>query len=196
MINREIIEWFEQSVKADDYISFPVDIFNKLDEETAQEIANKYSHNTFMKLPDKEIKFFEWLKENDKVIWDDLWDSEENPYIIGIGLLPMLLKKNRGFPICDLQNNDNYFFTETQMFEKEAKLFVETVQQMFRGKKPMTVEQTLVLEISSAPIDIWRFSYKYNLDVERAKQAVKNLSEERLLMHLTKAEQLANFVEF
>ena len=196
MINEDIINWFEVQAGMNDYVIFPDDIFEVMDKETAQAIVENYSHNTFMKLPDKEIKFFEWLKENDKEVWDDLWDSEEEEYIIGVGLLPILIEKNRGFPICDLEKNDNYFFTESHMFEKEAKMFIETVQQMFMDKKPLTVEQTLALEISAAPIDIWRFAYRYNLDVERAKQAVKNLSEERLLIHMKKAEQLANFVEF
>ncbi len=196
MVNEDIINWFEVQAAMNEHITFPNDILDILDKETAQAIVENYAHNTFMKLPDKEIKFFEWLKENDKEIWDDLWDSEDEEYIIGVGLLPLLIEKTRGFPICDLETTDNYFFTEHHMIEKEAKMFIETVQQMFMDKKPLTVEQTLVLEISAAPIDIWRFAYRYNLDVDRAKQAVKNLSDERLLIHMKKPEQLANFVEY
>lgn len=196
MVNENIINWFEVQVAMNDYIIFPTDILDIMNKETAQAIVEKYAHNTFIKLPEKEIQFFEWLKENDKKIWDDLWNSEDEEYIVGLGLLPLLLEKTRGFPICDLENNDNFYFTESHIFEKEAKMFVETVQQMFMDKKPLTVEQTLILEISTAPIDIWRFAYRYNIDIERVKKAVKNLNEERLLIHLKKAEQLANFVEF
>jgi len=42
---------------------------------------------TLMQLPQSEIDFFEWLKSADRDVWNDLWEGEENQYLVSIDLL-------------------------------------------------------------------------------------------------------------
>ena len=149
-----------------------------------------------MKLPQEEIVFFEWLKDKDKKVWDDLWKSEEEEYIIALNFLPYLIEHSRGFPICDLLENDNYYFLPKHMVDKESEIMIDSVQKRYRERKTLTVEQTLVLEISVTPIDIWHFCYRYNIEIDRAKQAVSNLVDDGILVHLKETEHLAHFIDF
>jgi hypothetical protein len=196
MDNREIINLCKKQLESNDYIVFPEDVFNDLSEENAQIVTEIFGKSELMKLPEKEIEFFEWLKMNDRDIWDDLWDAEEDPYVVSVNFLPLLMNKTRGFPICDLLNNDNYYFTSSHMVDQESKDMIESVQNMYMDKKKLTIEQTLVLEISIAPIDIWRFAYHYNIPIYKAKNAVSNLVYEKILVHLKESEHIANFIEF
>lgn len=196
MDNREIINFCKNQLERNDYIVFPEDVFNGLSEENTKTIIKIFGKSEVMKLPEKEIDFFEWLKINDRDIWNDLWDAEEDPYVVSVNFLPLLMNKTRGFPICDLLNNDNYYFTSSHMVDQESKDMIESVQKMYMDKKKLTIEQTLVLEISIAPIDIWRFAYRYNIPIERAKNVVSNLVDEKILVHLKESEHIANFIEF
>lgn len=196
MTSEELYNWCIEYLKENDFLEFPEEIFEKITKEKSEFLVEKLGKRTLMKLPLKEIKFFEWLKSNDLKVWNDLWDSEEEEYVVALNFLPHILEASRGFPICDLVNNDNYYFTSSHFIDKEAQLFIESVQQMYREQKKLTVEQTLALEISIAPIDIWRFCYRYNIEIERAKQAVKNLINDGIIIHLKNAEQLANFIEW
>lgn len=56
--------------------------------------------------------------------------------------------------------------------------------------------QLLVLEISTAPIDAWRFSFHHRIEFDRVIKAINELKEECMLLHLDKAEDLAEFVTF
>ncbi len=196
MIKNEIIKWCEKTAGQSQFIDFPEEIFNSINEETARELVVRFSANTFIRLPSREISFFEWLKLNAPEIWDDLWgDSGEEPYIVSISFLPLLTDSSRGFPICDLVKNDNYYFTEAHIADKESRIFLESVRERFLNKDKLSIAQTLILEISLAPIDIWHFAYRFGLDIGAAKNAVRELVDDNILIHLTDASHLAGFIE-
>ncbi|MDQ1267285.1 MAG: hypothetical protein QG635_2439 [Bacteroidota bacterium] len=151
-----------------------------------------------MRLPEKEIKFFEWLAINDENVWKDLWDdADAEPYVVGISFLPMLLAKNgRGFPICDLLNCENFYFSEQHLVDEESRIIIDTARNLFTEHKKLTPAQLLALEISFDPIDIWHFAYKYNMNLTEAKNAVKVLVQDKALVHLTDAAHLAALINF
>jgi hypothetical protein len=196
MTDKEVINWCEDHLAKNDYLSFPEEMLDVLSDGNIQAVIDKYGTKYLMKMPQSEVQFFEWLKINDLMVWKDLWEGEEEPYLVAVNFLPLLLSKIRGFPICDLLDNDNYFFTDEHLISDEAKLMKETVRQMYMDHKQLTVEQALILEISIEPIDIWRYAYRYNLSVERAKKAVQNLVGEKMLLHIKDAEQLSGFITF
>ncbi|ROL61367.1 hypothetical protein D9V86_06135 [Bacteroidetes/Chlorobi group bacterium ChocPot_Mid] len=196
MTDKEVINWCEDHLAKNDYLSFPEEMLDVLSDGNIQAVIDKYGTKYLMKMPQSEVQFFEWLKINDLMVWKDLWEGEEEPYLVAVNFLPLLLSKIRGFPICDLLDNDNYFFTDEHLISDEAKLMRETVRQMYMDHKQLTVEQALILEISIEPIDIWRYAYRYNLSVERAKKAVQNLVGEKMLLHIKDAEQLSGFITF
>lgn len=196
----QVIKWFDEQTSNSDYshIKIPEEIYHNLQFEEAKKIADIYGGSTFIKLPKKEITFFEWLKKEDKDVWMDLWgDMEEEPYVVGLNFLPVLIySENRGFPICDLVENDNYYFTPSHMVDAESRTIIEAATNKFKDRKKLTYNQLLALEISLNPIDIWHFSYKHRIPVETAKEAVEELKDDNALVHLKEAEHLATFVDF
>lgn len=196
MNKQEIIDWCSEAIKTSQYVNFPGEVFSSLTEEIARDLVSLFSAHTFIKLPADEIKFFEWLRNADPAVWNDLWGTDgEEPYIVSISFLPLLIDNSRGFPICDLINNDNYYFTEAHIADRESKIFLESVKERFLNNDKLSVAQTLVLEISLAPIDIWRFAYRFKLSLNDAKKAVRELVEDNILIHLTDASHLAGFIE-
>src|SRR5690606_31493663 len=101
-----------------------------------------------------------------------------------------------GFPICDLTEQENYYFIETHMVGDEGKTMMETSQKLFMDQKGLSLAQLLALEISIAPIDIWHFAYKHGLDIDVCKKEVKQMADEGILVHLTEAEHIAPFINF
>lgn len=197
MTHQEIVKWFENEKKKDKPINIPAEIFSQISPEIANDLVQRFSRDTLVYLPQSEIQFFEWLKENDHSVWEDLWGGvEEDPYVVSISFLPMLIKKFGGFPICDLVNNDNYYFTEEMIVKKTSYLLLETLREKYLRKEKLTVSQALLLEISVAPVDIWHFAYYHKIPLEEAKRAVHELVEDNLIIHYKTAEELANFVQF
>jgi hypothetical protein len=168
-----------------------------LTREQAILIREEFKGKLFLKLPEHEVKFFEWVKAVDRPVWDDLWggESAEDAYLVSVEFLPCLVKSGRGFPICDLLENDNYYFTKIHLADKESDLLVDTIKQRFLNKDKLTIAQTLLMEMSLDPIDIWRFAHKYSLNIEKAKEAVSQLLDDKLIVHIKSAEHLANFIE-
>jgi len=196
MTNKELLSWCKEHLSENEIFDFPDEIFINLTEDNIKILKEKFGSKYLMKIPDSEIQFFEWLKLNDTPVWNDLWENTENNYTVALNFIPLLKNNIRGFPICDLLNNDNFYFTESHLISEEAKIMVESVQKMYYEHKQLTIEQALVLEISLEPIDIWRFAYRYKISIERAKEAVANLVNDKILIHLKNAEQLTPFIDF
>lgn len=193
----EILDWCETQAVEKEYIVFPENWLEKMTLDQAKIIAAQLSQTTLMKLPEKEIRFFKWLKQYDRPIWKDLWDGvNDEPYIVGMSFLPLLIEKGGYFPICDLIEEDNYYFSAAHIVDKESKLFLDSVKQRYIDKKPLTLPQKLILEISVAPLDIWHFAYRNKVLPNEAKAAAQDLIEDNLLVHLTESEHLASFVDF
>lgn len=197
----EIILSIELQISQSDkntIIEFNEETRSFLNQEIAIQLIRTFGSSLLIKLPPKEIAFFEWLKTEHVDIWVDLWGSEDSEmkYIVSLSFLPLLLDPVRGFPICDLISNINYYFTPAHLIGNDITFFVEAVKERFLQKEKLTVAQLLALEISMAPIDIWRFSYHHGLDIIAVKKAVEQLKEDSMLMHCVSHEELAEYVEF
>jgi hypothetical protein len=197
MENKELYS-FCKSLGNERTIVFPKDVYAQITKEQAKIIAEDYLHSRLMQLPEPEIKFFEWLKSADRPVWDDLWAEQmDGPYIVSISFLPVLKEiRGRGFPICDLMNCDNYYFTKAHMVDFESEIVLDSSKKRFMDKKSMTLAQMLAVEISIAPIDLWRFCYRHKISIEEAKEAVAVLVDDEALVHLKEAEHLAYFIDF
>ena len=71
---------------------------------------------------------------------------------------------------------------------------IDSVKERVLAKEPLTVAQLLALEISFGPIDIWRFAYHHQISLDSAKNAVKVLVDDGVLIHIKDAETLARFI--
>ncbi len=198
MTTQKILELCSRQIAENSIIDLPESVFATLTLEQANAIVSHFRGKALLGLPLKERTFFDWLRIHDEPVWKDLWgdDAIEPPYIVSVIFLPMLLDEVRGFPICDLETVDNYYFTNDHFISDEADVLIEASKERFLAQKTLTVSQLLALEISLSPIDIWRFAYHHKIDLEQAKGAVQRLSDEKMLLHLKTSEDLADFVEF
>lgn len=194
--NQEIIEFFSKLVDEEGVLYIPEDVFLKMGKEYGELLRKEFTVTRMIKLPQFEIEFFSWLKENDPPVWHDLWGEDDGSYIISIEFLPRLLEKDgRGFPICDLRTVDNYYFMPQLLIERESDAMVEAAKVRFIERQGLTPNQLLALEIHFGGIDVWHFAYKHKIDLAEAKAAVASLVEDQILVHLTDAEHLAPILE-
>ena len=194
--NQEILDFFAKLVNEEGVLDIPDEVFLKMEKEYGELLKSDFTHSRMFKLPQFEIDFFKWLKENDELVWNDLWKDEEEKYVVSLEFLPLLLEKDgRGFPICDLQTVDNYYFMPQLLVDAESDVMVEAAKVRFIEKSGLTPSQLLALEIHYGGIDIWHFAYKHRIDLAEAKAAVASLVEDQVLVHLTDSEHLAPILE-
>lgn len=192
----KVIKWFDSESGKSSYFNVPDEIYAMISKEEAIYLASRFSNTHMIKLPESEIRFFEWLKLEDIEVWNDLWQSElDEEYYVGMSFLPYIIDKNVGFPICDLLNNDNYYFTHSHIVDKESEILLESIKTRFLNKQVLTVAHLLLLNISFTAQDIWHFAYRNKISLKDAKRAVEILVEDQVLVHLKEAEHLAGFVE-
>ncbi|MCB0712523.1 MAG: hypothetical protein KDD67_09355 [Ignavibacteriae bacterium] len=153
-----------------------------LTQEQADELVSLFGYNTMILLPEREQQFFNWLQENDRLVWDDLWDAEDDkPYYVSMAHLASFLPGRRGFPICDLVNQENYCFTSDEITENDGSVYVENALDVIADKKQLAMEQAFAVEVWRGPIDQWRFAWMYNLPLEEVKKMVRWLITEGIL---------------
>lgn len=194
--NQEIIEFFTKLVTDDGVLDIPEEVFLKMEKDYGELLKKEFTAARMFKLPQFEIDFFKWVKEHDRLVWNDLWNEDHESYAVSLEFLPHLLEKDgRGFPICDLQTVDNYYFMPQLLVDRESDVMVEAAKVRFMEKKGLTPNQLLALEIHFGGIDIWHFAYKHKIELTDAKAAVASLVEDQVLVHLTDAEHLAPILE-
>lgn len=153
-----------------------------LSAEQVQELVARFGGNTLIRLPEREQQFFEWLRQHDLPVWEDLWGGEEEPYVVSISYISDLLPKRRGFLICDLAEQQNFIFSEHNITRDEGKLMVDAALDVVAAKGRLTMDQAFMVEVWRAPIDIWRFTYMYGVALSEAKRMVLWLISEGALL--------------
>jgi hypothetical protein len=147
-----------------------------------------------MALPDEEIRFFDWLKENDRGVWNDLWEEEDEPYRISIDFLHHFLRYGRGFPICDLINEDNYWFCAGHIKPKGMELMQE-IGEKVKQDQAISFLEAFLLEVFRGSTDLWHFCYRYQVPVKTAKARIDQMYHDDLLVHLPEREDLLRYLD-
>ena len=156
--------------------------FKAITPEQADELVALYGGTTLIKLPERERAFFDWLKENDRPIWDDLWGEDDGgDYFVAMAHLPSFLPTRRGFPICDLVSHDNYHFTGDEITGGDGQLALESALDIVNEHGSLTPYQAFLIEIWRGPIDQWRFAWMYNLPLPEVKKMIHWMITENLL---------------
>jgi len=188
----------KHSIDANGYIDFDTATLASMSEHDAHDVVSTYGSRTLMRLPAHEVEFQEWLRVNDPDVWNDLWSNEPDaPYLVSLSFVRDFIgsPEKGAFLICDLQHADNYFFTPDMLLEKESTDYVSAVRDRFLAGGSMTVEQAITVEMSAGPMDIWHFAYLRGVDLDRAKRAVASLVEDRIIVHVSKADHLSSFFD-
>lgn len=175
-------------------LSFSKDELKELRLDEAEYFVKTIERNILMKLPDEEIAFFDWLKEKDPQIWDDIWDEEENEYYVSLDLLPQFIGSNNGFPICDLIDQSNYWFVIDHIKPKGMEQMKEILEKFNKGQQIGNMELFLS-EISQASIDIWHFSYKFGFSLKYVKAMIEEMVYKGWIVHLSDREDLIKYIE-
>ena len=155
--------------------------FADLTVEQASSIVASHGASTLIRLPMREQQFFEWLRENDPTVWNDLWEGDESPYIVSLAHLVDLLPKGRGFLICDLVSQQNFNFSVVDITPEEGTGLLDASLQLVRDNGQLQLHQAFLVEVWRAPIDQWRFAWMYGLTLDVVKELVIWLISEGIL---------------
>lgn len=195
---KKIIQACKDSIEEHGYIDLSPEIYELLGPDHVSELISMFGHSNLMRLPKHEVQFFEWLKHQDRPVWDDLWGSvEDTPYLVSLAFIDRFAgKKNGGdYLICDLQVEDNYFFSPLMFRDKESWDYLAAVQDRFNDKKSLSTTQAFALEASVTEVDVWHFAYRNKLSIESVKKSVQELVEDRIIVHVTKADHLTEYFD-
>ncbi len=196
---QNIIDFAKSELQNNQWVVFEEKVFEELTPQQAIEVIRNMNSNAMMMLSEREIEFFEWIKQVDFEIWNDLWGDESiPPYVVSLSFLPLLVyqSNSNGFPICDLIYNDNYYFNIGMMNADHSKEVLESARGRFESNQKLDLHQLLALEIAFSGIDIWHFAYKYGIDVVVAKLAADVLIKDNALKHFKKYEEVSNYLDF
>ena len=163
-----------------------------LSDDDITALRQEYGAHTLMRLPPRERAFFDWLKENDPAVWDDLWKDDED-MLVTLAFLADLRRGGRGFLICELEDVPNYFFTPRHVKPDGIEALNEILTKAAAGDE-LALGEALMFEIVSGPMDIWHFCHKYGADLARAKREIARLVDHDWLVHLPAREDCARYI--
>jgi len=190
----KLINDIKNQLNQQNYIEFTPDQLLKLRLDQVQAVVDEFHGHALLKMPKSEIDFFSWLKINDPDIWNDIWQDEDDMYLVSIDLLPHFIEGGLGFPICDLVDQPNYWFNTRLIKPKGMEELENIIVKLENGVK-VSVREAFLLEVSTRPVDIWHFCYHHNISVERLKKVVDDLVYQGFLVHLTDREDLIKYLD-
>ncbi len=194
-----MLEEIKSKVASSEHI---IELENKhweyLDAETAKQVVGDSDSQCLMRLPQRDIEFFEWLKTAAEEVWQDLWgaDSEDTLYTVSTALLPELVVEHRGFPVCDLQTVPNFYFTQQHFRGEQGDHYMQAIHERQDQGEKLTVAQVFALEVERAPIDKWRFAWMYDLPLTAVDDCIRELVEDEVLMYTATREELSDYLDF
>jgi hypothetical protein len=166
---------------------------DSLTDEDIRYLQAMFGAHTLMKIPEREMHFFDWLKAEDAPVWDELWEDDAD-MCVSLAFLENFRMGANGFLICDLEDTDNYFFTVRHIKPDGVAGLSKIIDKAAKGRQ-LSISEALLFEISVAPIDVWHFCYKHRVPLSRGKAAVADLDSHQWLVHLTKSEDLVKYLE-
>ncbi len=192
-IDRLIDQKKEQLAKQH-FIEFTDEEISDIPPEDVHDLIRRLEGCCLMKLPPFEISFFEWLRHADPPVWNDLWADEENEYLVSVDFLRQLHNQRSGFPICDLQDEDNFWFCK-QHLKPQAVEMIPDILDKLENKKKLKLHEAFILAVHTSPIDVWHFAYNYKLKLQTMKSLIEELDMRGLIVHLTDSEDLVRYIE-
>lgn len=177
------------------YIQFSSEELLKLKDDQAKHLIDVFHGHTLMRLPQEEIDFFEWLKIMDLPVWEDLWaDSDDTLYLISIDLLKQFTGDHGAFPICDLINEPNYWFSSRHIKPKGNKE-LETILNKTENGQRLTASELFLYELISRPTDIWHFCYCHKIALNAMKSVIDDMVFKGWLVHLPDRADLVKYID-
>ncbi|MFC2088957.1 hypothetical protein ACFLSX_05085 [Calditrichota bacterium] len=195
MIVNDLIETKRKQLSELGFIQFNQSELEKLDSRQMNKIEQTFQGHGVMKLPEQEIQFFVWVKQHDQDVWNDLWDTDDEPYLVSIEFLHHFSSDGNGFPICDLENVENFWFSQKHI-KPNGKLKFEIINNKIENNEKLNLEELLLYEIVQNPIDIWHFSHRYKVPLDKVKAKILEMNSNDVLVHLPNRDDLLKYIDF
>ena len=176
------------------FISFTKNELLSLSKEQTAHVIDYFHGYTLMRLPEAERVFFEWLKKHDAGVWDDIWGEEDDLYLASIDLLGKFTGEADGFPICDLLETPNYWFSKDHIKPKGMEALQKIVTLAETGAE-LNMEQQFLLQISGQNMDIWHFCFMFDIPVSEMKTAIEEMVYKGWIVHLPDREDLVKYID-
>ncbi len=193
---QNLLEDKEAQVGRQGFIEFSEEELKSLNSVDLRYLLDVFKGHALMKLPASEIRFFEWLKKADRAVWDDLWaDAEDEVYLVSINYLSHFVGRDLGFPICDLVDEPNYWFSPRHIKPKGREelddIFLKVEQEI-----KLNLAEYFLYNLNMASFDIWHFCYKHQIDLSTLKTIIEDLVYKGQLVHLTNRDDLVRYLDF
>jgi len=168
------------------------DEIDALSMEEIDQLCAEFGAYVLLRLPGYEREFFEWLREADPEVFHDLW-ADDDQLLVSLPFL-RIFHGSGPFPICELEQCDNYFFT-TRHIKPNGAAALSGILERAARQLELSVSEALMFEILKAPIDIWHFCYRYDVPIELGKTAVREMTAHDWIVHLTDREDLVKYID-
>lgn len=193
---KNLIKNKQKQLETLSYIEFSDAEIKELSQSDKKKIISAFHGQALLKIPDSEVAFFEWVKKEDFTVWNDLWgDFPEREYQVSMDFLEYFGGAQNGFPICDLEEAENYFFT-LEHIKPEGRNAMPAIVEKNDARKQLDIDELLLFELHLAPIDIWHFAYRYKLPLNTAKQMISDMVYKSWIVHLTERDDLLKYITF
>lgn len=176
------------------FITFEEGELHSLRADQAEYLIEQMHGNTLVRLPDSEIVFFEWLKDMDRRVWDDLWDADEADYLVSVDFLRQFIDDSPSFPICDLVDQPNYWFCNRHIKPKGLEE-LQLILIKLENDEQLSTAELFMYEISLSATDLWHFCHKHNLNVQAMKAVIEDMVYKGWLVHLPDREDLVKYFD-
>ena len=176
-----ILETLTARINRDRILELSDDELLLLSDADIKSLIESYGTHILMKLPPHEQEFFAWVRTNDPAIWDDLWEGDES-LLVSLSFLKALQTRDRGFPICELEQHPNYYFSSRHIKQPGIEA-LEQILSKIEQRTELSVGEALMFEIAARPIDIWHFCFKYGLPLSSGRNAVAQLIAHDWIFH-------------
>ena len=183
-----------RQLKENNYIEFSDEELNALRPDEIQHLVERYHGFALMRIPPSEVAFFEWLRDQDEEVWNDIWEGEPDMYLVSTDLLPVFQEGKNGFPICDLVDQPNYWFSERHIKPK-GREELEHIVQKYENQGKLNIGELFLIQLLNAPTDIWHFCYRFNISVASMKRVIATMVSNGWLVHLTDRDDLVKYIE-
>ncbi|HZV12152.1 MAG TPA: hypothetical protein VFA55_02985, partial [Candidatus Kapabacteria bacterium] len=141
MITQSYLQELEKRRKTDEHnvLRFTEDELTGFTPEDSEDVIHYFRGQAMMYLPQSEIEFFEWVKENDPQVWLEMWSGEDEHYTVSIASLRAFIGEGRGFLVCDLDGEGNYYFHKDFIIDIEKEKLLAELLRKVREKSTLTI---------------------------------------------------------
>ncbi len=193
---KNLIKNKQKQLETLSYIEFSDAEIKELSQNDKKEIISVFHGRVMLKIPDSEVAFFEWVKKEDYDVWNDLWgDFPEREYQVSMDFLEYFGGEQNGFPICDLEGAENYYFT-MEHIKPEGRNVMPAIVKKNDARKQLDIDELFLFELHVAPIDIWHYAYRYKLSLNTAKQMISDMVYKSWIVHLPERDDLLKYIAF